>query len=281
MNPEEIANRAGDLPPFPVIAMKALRLSESPDTSARDLQAIIAQDQALTARILKIVNSAMFSFQREVSTLSHAVSILGLQTVRSILVAASVEQMHQSNGARSSGLASQLLWQHSWGAAVAAKTIARCVNYHNPEEAFTGGLLHDIGKVVFLKNHEHSYLDILNSVHRGEKAFHQAETARFGFSHADVGALMAAKWRFPNHLTEAILHHHDHSAATKYSKLAAVVELANLSMVFLEIGFEKNPALKLDKEPAARHLQLSDPLLSSMVSDIQIMVRQPPGPVRR
>ncbi len=280
MNAEEIASRAGDLPPFPMIAMKALRLSENPDASARDLQAVIAQDQALTARILKIVNSAMFSFQREVSTLTHAVSILGLQTLRSILIAASVEQLHQGNGARQAGLASQLFWQHAWGTAVLARAVARCVHYHNPEEAFTAGLLHDIGKVVFLKNHEPRYLEILNLVHRGEKTFRQAESERFGFTHADVGALVASRWRFPNHLAEAIRHHHDHGAAGKYCKLAAVVELANLAMIFLEIGFEKDPALKLEQQPAARFLQLADPLLSAMVRDHAERLRAPQLGVR-
>jgi putative nucleotidyltransferase with HDIG domain len=275
MNPEDIAARVGDLPPFPAIAMKALHLSENPDTSARELQAVIAQDQALTARILKIVNSAMFSFQREVSTLTHAVSILGLQTLRSILIAASVEQLHHGNGARPAGLAAQLFWQHSWGGAVLAKAIARCVNYHNAEEAFTAGLLHDIGKVVFLKNHESRYLEILNLVHRGEQTFRQAESERFGFSHAEVGALVAARWKFPNHLAEAILYHHNHAAAGKYCKLAAVVELANLSLILLQVGFEKDPQLKLAQQPAARFLNLADPLLSALVRDHAEGLRTP------
>ena len=116
---EKIAAQTGDLPALPAVGMSALEMANDPNVSSRDLQFIISKDQALTARILKIVNSAMYCFQREVSILSHAISILGLDTVRSVIVAASVQSAFQIGGPAGKDLTTQLFWQHSWGAAIA------------------------------------------------------------------------------------------------------------------------------------------------------------------
>jgi len=275
MQAEEIVSRAGDLPLFPQTAMKALRLSENPNSSPKELQAVISVDQALTARILKIVNSAMFSFPREISTLSHAVAILGMQKVRSIIMAASVQNMFESNGSRPPGLASQLLWKHSLGSALAAKALALRIRYHNEEEAFTGGLLHDIGQMILLKNHERDYQDIIQSVVRNKSEFHQAEVDKFGFAHPQVGSLLAARWHFPNQLVDAILYHHDPPSASKYPKLAAVVSLGNLTMRVLEVGFVKDAALKLEESPAALFLRLDAGVLRQVAAEVQPMLAAP------
>jgi putative nucleotidyltransferase with HDIG domain len=274
---EQIAKTAGDLPAFPAVAMQALQLSEDPKTSARQLQFIIAKDQALTSRILKIVNSAMYSFQREVSTLSHAIAILGFDTVRSIIVAATVRQVFPTGNKRGPGLTNQLLWQHSWGAAVAARAIAVSVCHRNADEAFTGGLLHDIGKMVLLTNREAFYGEILNAVHRGETSFHKAETERFGFSHADVGALLASKWNFPSQLVQAILHHHDTVPPSAGGPLPAITTLSNRMMALLEIGFEKDKTLKLEEEPAARLLELEGPELQKLTAEVELVLSKTPG----
>jgi HD-like signal output (HDOD) protein len=273
----EVVNRIGDLPAFPAIAMKALQLSENPNSSARELQGVIAKDQALTARVLRIVNSAMFSFQREISTLSHAVSILGIKAVRSIIVAASMEDMFASGGQQSPGLAHQLLWQHAWGAALASRVLSNTIRYHNPEEAFTAGLLHDIGKMILLQNYSRPYVQIFNLVRREEKTFAQAEMELLGFTHAHVGSLAVAKWTFPKQIVEAILYHHDPPNASRYGKLAAVVSLANSIMVNLGIGLEKDPNLKLDETRSAQFLLLNGSLLQPLVEEIRLTVAKNQG----
>jgi putative nucleotidyltransferase with HDIG domain len=277
MTLEQIAKGAGDLPAFPAVAMQALQVSEDPKTSARQLQFIIAKDQALTARILRIVNSAMYSFQREVSTLSHAIAILGFDTVRSIIVAATVRQVFPSGRKSGPGLTNQLLWQHSWGAAVAARAIAVSVGHHNADEAFTGGLLHDIGKMVLLKNREAFYAEILNAVHCGETSFYKAENERFGFSHADVGALLASKWNFPSQLVDAILHHHDAVPPSAGGPLPAIVALSNRMMALMEIGFEKDRDLTLEEEPSARLLELEGPALQKLAAEVELVISKTPG----
>jgi putative nucleotidyltransferase with HDIG domain len=268
----DVAKNAGNLPAFPALGMKALKICEDEKASARELQSVISQDQALTASILKIVNSAMFSFQREISTLSHAVSILGMKKVRSIIVAASMGNMFRSRGQSSSGIAHQLLWKHSWGTALAARVLSNTIRYHNSEEAFTAGLLHDIGKMVLLQNHSQTYIEILNIVYKNEKTFVQAESEMFGFTHAEVGSLVTAHWSFPKHITDVILFHHHSPDACRYGKLAAIVSLANNIMVHLGVGFEKDPNLKLDESSSAQFLRLKDALLQPIVEEIQLAI---------
>lgn len=277
---QEIARNTGDLPALPAITATALQMTDDPRVSVRDLQSLIAQDQALTARILKIVNSAMYSFAREVSTLSHAISILGLDTVRSIIVGASVQQLFSSNATSGRDLTTKLFWEHSWGAAVAGKLIAARTNYAVAEEAFTSGLLHDMGKMVLLRNRGALYTEILNEVYRGTATFSEIETRTFGFSHAHVGALLASKWRFPAQLVEAILYHHDFAAAAKHHRLAAITALADRMMAFLGVGFQKDASLELDKEASAEHLKLTAPILDKMIADVQTMIRTLPGTAR-
>ncbi len=258
-----------DLPPLPTIVMKALEMTLDPDVSIHNLQLLISRDQALSAKFLRIVNSAMYSLRREVSTLSHAVAVLGMETVKSVLIAASVEHVFQS----AKDLGTKLMSDHSWGAALAARAIARQVHYENPEEALIGGLIHDIGKPVLLQNLGTHYSEIISEVYRGDSSFHQMELQAFGFSHAHVGALLAKRWNFPVQLIEAVGYHHDPTVAPAHRQLACIVNLANALMISMGIGFEKNETLDLDKQPSAEHLHLDRSALDALVSDLRVAIQ--------
>lgn len=276
LNLKAVSARTGDLPPMPAIALQALQLTKNPNASARQLESIIARDQALSARILRIVNSAMYGLSREVSTISHAVAILGMETLRSILMAAAVQQLFQGAGGRGQDLTSKLLSDHSWGAAIAARIIARRTRYEGHEEAFLCGLMHDIGKLVLKKNFADQYLNIISETYRGDTNFHDAEMALFGFSHAHVGALVSEKWNFPPQLSVAIGYHHNPAAAPRHTKLANIVSLADAVMIFLEVGIQKNKNLDLEKERATEFLRLDQAVLSGMLDEIRASLTRMP-----
>ncbi|HYK88153.1 MAG TPA: HDOD domain-containing protein [Acidobacteriota bacterium] len=274
VNLEMIAARTGDLPPLPASAMRAMQMTKDPEVTASELQTVISQDQALSAKILRIVNSAMYSLRREVSTVSHAVTILGMENLRSIIMAASIQQFNETGMRRAGGLATRLLADHSWCAAVAARAVARHIRYPNLEEAFLCGLIHDLGKPALLFCIPDRYSEIFNDAYRGAATFHDAEISGLGFTHAQVGSMLAQKWNFPQHLCEAIGYHHDPLSAPKFAKLACVTSLANQMMVFLEIGFEKNPNLKLDGLPEVAHLKLNRPALDSILNEVKASQKQ-------
>lgn len=269
INLERITVRTGDLPPLPATAMRAMQMTRDPNVTARDLQTIISQDQALSARILRIVNSAAYCFRREVSTVSHAVTLLGVETVRSIIIAASIQLFSETGMRRVGDLGTKLMADHSWGTAIAARIIAQRVQYGNQEEAFICGLMHDIGKPVLLQRIPVEYLPIINDAYRGETTFHESEMLTLGFSHAQVGAHLAVKWNFPRQLSEAIGYHHDPLSAPDFSQLACITSLSNKMMIFLEVGFERNQALKLETLPEAAFLKLNRSDLDDIVTEVQ------------
>ncbi len=258
-----------DLPPMPTVVMKAMEMTLDPDISVNKLQLLISQDQALSAKILRIVNSAMYSLRREVSTVSHAVAVLGIETVKSVIMAASVERVFQA----AKDLGTKLMADHSWGTAVAARAIARRVHYQNMEEALICGLMHDIGKPVLLQNLKARYTEIISQVYGGNSNFHQLELLAFGFSHAHVGALMARKWNFPAQLAEAVGYHHSPLSAPTHKQLSCIVNLANLFMISMGIGFEKNKDMVLEKQPSAEYLKLNEPALVALTAEIKSLIQ--------
>jgi putative nucleotidyltransferase with HDIG domain len=268
LNPNILIANVKDLPPLPGIVISAMEMALNPDTSVRDLERLISKDQALSAKILRIVNSAMYSLSREVSTVSHAVAVLGIRTVSSVIMAASVEDIFD----RAQDLGTKLMSEHSWGTALAAKAIARWVRYGNIEEALVCGLMHDIGKPVMMMNFQARYKQIVSEIYIGNGNFHQSELLAFGFSHAHVGALLAKKWNFPPQLAEAVEYHHNPLSAPIYPQLACIINLANLFMISMGIGFEKDKSLVLEKQPAAEHLKLGGSALSVLATDIQASI---------
>lgn len=273
---ERIIAKTGDLPPIPTTAIRALEMTNDPQVSVRELQAVLAQDQALTARILRISNSSMYGLRREIGTVSHAVAILGLDTTRSILAAACVQQVFQTGMVRARDLGTKLLSDHSWGAGLCSRIIAKHVRYHAQEEAFLAGLMHDIGKPVLLKNLADRYMPIINDVYRGEATFHDTELVILGFSHAQVGAILAEKWNFPPQLAEAIGHHHSSTPAPKYQSLACIVNLANKIMAYLGIGFERDSELVLHELAPAKTLKLDAAALQTIVTETNAVLAQMP-----
>jgi len=274
---EQIGKFTGELPSLPGAAFKALELINNPNVTARELQFEIARDQALAARIMKIVNSAMFCFEREVSSLAHAISILGLDTIRSIIVTASVQQVFKYGKGGTKNFPAKLFWQHSWGAAVAAKAIALQKGYQSSDEAFTCALLHDLGKMVMMRNRVDQYAPVVDEVSRGDASFRQAELRVFGFTHAHVGSLLALKWRFPSQLVEGILYHHDPDNAPKHQRLAAIVCFANLMMRYLGIGIEKDSSMNLGEQSSARSLNLNQSSVEKLLNGVEnLMSSMPP-----
>ena len=136
-----------DLPAMPQVASKVLELSSDPNTSAHQLQQVISDDQAMTARILKIANSALYSCSRKIKTLTEAIVMLGFNSIRSLVVTSAARNLYNTRTSQT-GLKERLLWEHSIGSAFACRLMASDSRPALTEEAFLAGLMHDIGKSV-------------------------------------------------------------------------------------------------------------------------------------
>lgn len=222
---EAILSQIDNLPELPQVATKVLQLLNDAGSSSHDLARIIASDQALTAKILRLANSAYYGVSRRITTVNDAVTILGFSALKSlILIATAYGAVSQS--LMGYGLKAGELWQHSLLTAELSRCLAEKTLFAQPDEAFTAGLLHDIGKVAL---NQLALPEIYRAVKLSENQsipLHEAELAILGFHHGTVGGHLGDKWNLPGVLCEAIAQHHTPSLTAPH-QLSATVALAN------------------------------------------------------
>lgn len=229
------------LPTLPTITSQMIQLVDNPNTTAQTLARLIAQDQVLTARILKLANSAYYGFPRRISTVNLAVVVLGFNTVKDIGLSVSVMDMFKRTS-RDPRFDISRFWEHCMAVAVATRHLARSLRYRLAGEAFTTGLLHDLGKVVLNQYQPREFDEILRrTFDLGEDQL-EAERAVLGATHAQVGQWLAEKWNLPPVICEAIGFHHNSEQAEKNPDLAALVQLADLLVRHQRIGYTGSPA---------------------------------------
>jgi putative nucleotidyltransferase with HDIG domain len=261
-----IAAKVGDLPTLPYVATRVIEFVGNPSTNASDLEQIISRDQALTARVPKIANSALFGRRGMVSTLSRAIVLLGFKTVHSLVIAASTETFYRST---SMHFKDKLLWEHAMAAALVAGYIARECRYREVEVAFLGGLLHDIGKVVLDANLEERYQGIVERVYNEGVTFVNAEHELLGFDHAEVGSLVVKKWNLPEALEEAVSLHHRAMRSLVDPTLCAIVRLANSVCVKIGIRPERLPKLDLIQLDVTARLKIGPDCLTRLLQTVE------------
>ena len=186
-----------NLPPMPHVVIKAQQLMVDPHSSAKQVAGVIESDQAIAAKVLKMANSAYYGMSGKVSSLQHATIVLGYQTLGEIITTASFNGF-LGGKLPGYGYQSKALWKHSLSVAISSKMIAEKKNHNLVNEAYTAGLIHDVGKVV-LDNHILAKKDQINQyMEREEKTFFDAERHFFGFDHAEIASEICQKWNIPD-----------------------------------------------------------------------------------
>ena len=242
---QRIITTTRDLPAMPQVASKVLELSSDPNTSARQLQQVIADDQAMTARILKIANSAMYSCSRKIKTLTEAIVMLGFNSIRSLVVTSAARNLYNTKSSVT-GLKERLLWEHSIGCAFACRLLVEPRLPGLTEEAFLAGLLHDIGKLVLNMRVPSEFDEVVQVVYNENRDFAPTERDLLGFDHAHVGALLVNKWKFSPVLEYVILNHHNPAALSPEEPLLLYLELGNRLAHKLGIGFVDDPDVDVE-----------------------------------
>lgn len=260
---ETMIMNAGDLPTIPIVATKVMQLIESERASADEIAKVVASDPAVAARVLKISNSSFYGCQRQIQTLSHAIMVLGFSTLKSLVVAASVKQVYKPYG-----LTEKMLWEHSFGAGLAARIIAKETRQVNEEEAFLGGLFHDIGKNIMNFLDSQQFQTAMQICYNDEVSFEEAERQVYSYTHSEVGSLVIKKWNFPDNLMNAVLKHHtfnfDEDEDPYQVSLTCVVGLANLFCHKIGIGVrEPDEGLDLLQTFPAQLLALNQGMVDS------------------
>jgi len=213
------------LPTLPTVVAKMIELVDNPRTSASSLARLIAADQALTARILKLANSAYYGFSREISTVNMAIVILGFNTVKDMGLSLSVFEAFKS-GKGDTSFDLTRFWEHSIACGIASRMLARSYRTRYTAEAFVAGLLHDIGKVILNQYFKNEFNAIVDAQKEGV-TLEEAENAIIGTTHSQIGAWLADKWNLPRIISRTIKYHHTPWEINKEPLFIAFIHLAN------------------------------------------------------
>jgi putative nucleotidyltransferase with HDIG domain len=251
-------NKNLEIPSIPLVLIRIIQSLDADKGSAKELEALILHDPALSARILRLANSAFYSFRAQVKTISHAITLLGMNLVTSLAIGINIFDTF-TRGARSEAALINRLWTHSCGVAVLVKEICarRGIRGKEGEFAFLCGLLHDLGKVVLFKTYPNHYGPIFATVKsEADPGISSYEGENYGIDHAAVGEMLAKQWGFPPELAAIIGRHHDPGALE--TPMVRAVMLADLLAKGLGIGYDGDDGRYADIARLQPQMEITD-----------------------
>jgi putative nucleotidyltransferase with HDIG domain len=221
------------LPTVPGSLKRIAQILEKPNVTLEEIGRFVSADPALTAKVLKMVNSAIYGFPGRISSVSHAVMLLGLNVIKGLLLGISVFDIMQKLMAG--------LWDHSLGCAVISRSIALKKGIKDPEDVAIAALIHDIGKVILGMEFQQAYEGAVEDALSRRIPISEAERAVFQETHAAVGMWLAQKWHFPPKLVEVIGFHHRPHLARIAPLETAIVHFADVLIRARGFGFAGDP----------------------------------------
>jgi putative nucleotidyltransferase with HDIG domain len=215
----------------PHIVASLRALMDAPSPSTLDIAEEIGKDQVLTAKVLKVVNSGFCGFNRPVTTIRHALVLLGLDVVRTLVVGSSIIDVFAERSGMLEGL-----WEHSLATARASNDLAAAARIEKPEEVAVAGLLHDFGKLLIAECFPDAYLEIRHMVQAHDCLQIEAEREVLGVTHGEVGMWLLKKWSLPGKLVYPVAYHNNFHPVREFADRTAVVHLADILVRAKGIG---------------------------------------------
>jgi HD-like signal output (HDOD) protein len=235
---EQITN----LPTLPAIVTRVMQIVNDPSSSANDVAFVVGQDLALSAKILRLANSAFYGVPRTITSISNAVVILGLKVINTIVLSLTVFDLfpHEKKSTLFNRTA---FWRHCTSCALICRFLTERMKKFVPfdaEEAFCAGLLHDIGKVVMEQYlHEDFHKALKHAKHKKIPLF-QAEKQTLGYNHSDVAQWLTSGWQLPDQLCFPLVHHHDPRNAKEHADIVALCHYADFLCYELKLTIDED-----------------------------------------
>lgn len=225
MSAAELIRDHIDLVSLPEVCLQVQSVADNPRAGADEMGTVISQDPALTARLLKLVNSAYFGFPARVETVSRAVSLVGVRQLRNLALAVSAVELFDRVPAEQVSMVS--FWSHSIYCGLLAQQLATACRVLHGERLFVAGLLHDIGRLMIYTHRPDEAERIHRQVDGSGCELRMAERQVLGYDHAELGGALLQSWQLPESLQMAVAWHHDAARAPSSALEAALVQLAN------------------------------------------------------
>lgn len=262
---EQALAKVRDLPSLPSVVVQLVRTFDQEDVGIAELGAQVSKDQALAAKTLRLANSSFYGLQSRVRTIDQAITVLGFDTVRSLVTAAGI--VGQFGAAAAAPFDFTLFWRHAVGTAVCAKSLARLVG-RSPEYAFVSGLLHDIGRLVLVTRFPQEYAAVLEFERQHNCDLVHAERTVLGLDHAVVGRALAQHWKFPELIQRAIGNHHA-PMRDDLGDIPSVVHVANAVVHALDLCGEEDEQVPPIAQNAWDSLRIDAPGLCRVFAETE------------
>lgn len=266
---KSIKEKLRDLPSLPEVVTRVTELVQDPKSSASQLGKIISHDSGLTSRVLRMVNSAYYGFPKQISSIQHAITIMGFNTIKSLVLSSSIFRIFAPKSGSITSLDYKKFWKHSLLTAIASRTIYQKLFFQPDEHIFSAAILHNIGKIILDQYDHENYARVLAEFpgpHFGNDVL-SAEQKHCDVTHQYIGHFVAESWNLPEMISDVILYHHSPLESQNQHNLTTVVYLGNiLSHLILDYGvFSINP---FDDE-ILTHLGLNEDDLALIFTELK------------
>lgn len=232
---DRILRSTDRLPPFPLVMQRAFQLIEDPRSSAQDLVDVLQFDQAITANVLRLCNSAYFGLRRPVSSLKEALVMVGFDRLMEIILSQGSAALLKDS-CEGYGLGQADLWKHSVACALLSHIISKRLNREATLTLFTAALLHDIGKVMLGHFLQEYFGQIRDLTVEKQLSFSEAEKQVLGINHAELGGKVAERWKFPKSIILAIRYHHTPTQSSEEREIVELISLCDVVAMLTGIG---------------------------------------------
>lgn len=265
---DQILTFIDKLPSLPTIYTKLSHLLHSSNTTMQMIGNVIAEDQVMSAKVLRLVNSGFYGFPKKIGSLDRAVVILGQNEIKSLVLATSMLKVFPLSELNRIFDINKL-WEHSISCAVASRILAEAAFVKNPEEVFAAGLLHDIGKLVLIMSSPEDFLNVINEIQDSGSSFIETEKKILGFNHIQIGKALAEKWDFPSETIDMIVYHHYPDLSGNISKEIAAIHLGNILSIALSLGTSGEKRVPMLNKNAWQTLDLKLSQLESIMVRVE------------
>ncbi|MDH5458457.1 MAG: HDOD domain-containing protein [Nitrospinota bacterium] len=234
LQPKELITGSTRTSSLPEIFIMINEVVNDPTSSFSDIAQVVNMDTALSARLLKIVNSSFYSFPSNIETVTHAIAVIGTEQLHSLALATTI--ISNFKGVSDKSINMNSFWQHSMGVAIIARNLAIHCRETNPERFYLAGILHDIGRLIILENLPNESNEILKRQKETGGILWQIEREILGFDHGEVGAALSRSWNLPLSLEEIIGNHHSPGRSQRYPLETTIIHLSDIIAKAMELG---------------------------------------------